>query len=122
MTDDPAAARREVEPHLLDFFRFNASPMVALASSERRAELAAKGFAHYASGALEALRDVTYAVGQGIALVGSPETVATRAAQLAREDCLRRGSSRRCGNAVNSRRSCRSLPEAGTHPAAGCRA
>ena len=88
LTDDPAAARREVEPHLLDFFRFNASPMVALASPERRAELAAKGFAHYASGALEALRDVTYddAVGQGIALVGSPETVATQAARLARED------------------------------------
>lgn len=88
VTDDPAAARREVEPHLLEFFRFNASPMAALAAPARRAELEAAGFAHYASGAMEALRDVTYedAVGQGIALVGSPEAVAKDVARLAAEE------------------------------------
>jgi alkanesulfonate monooxygenase SsuD/methylene tetrahydromethanopterin reductase-like flavin-dependent oxidoreductase (luciferase family) len=88
LTDNPAAARHEVEPYLHNFFVFNASPMDSLSSPERRAELTAKGFAHYASGALEALRDVTCdeAVESGIAFVGPPEVVARGLARFMRED------------------------------------
>lgn len=88
--EDARTLRDEVEPYLLDFFAFNASPMASLASEAQRAELRAKGFVHYASGAMEALRDVTYedAVAQGIALVGTPDAVAARLARFAREDAV----------------------------------
>jgi alkanesulfonate monooxygenase SsuD/methylene tetrahydromethanopterin reductase-like flavin-dependent oxidoreductase (luciferase family) len=88
LTDDAGAARGEVEPYLHNFFLFNASPMESLTSPERVSEMAAKGFAHYASGALPALRDVSYedAVGQGIAFVGTPDVVARGLVRFMRED------------------------------------
>jgi len=88
VTDDAGAARAEVEPYLRNFFAFNASPMDSLASPQRVSEMAAKGFAHYASGAMQALRDVTYedAVGQGIAFVGAPDAVARGLSRFMRED------------------------------------
>jgi len=88
LTDDAASARSDVEPYLRNFFAFNASPMDPLASPDVRAEMHAKGFAHYASGAMEALRDATYdaAVGEGIAFVGTPEAVARDLMRFGHED------------------------------------
>ena len=88
VTDDASAARAEVEPYLRNFFTFNASPMDSLTSPARISEMAAKGFAHYASGALQALRDVTYeqAVGSGVAFVGTADVVARGLARFMRED------------------------------------
>ncbi len=72
--DDPAQIRREVEPALLNFLAFNASPTAGLPP---RQELAAKGYGFYASGALESLTRLTYEeiLEKEIAFVGTPEQV-----------------------------------------------
>ena len=69
--------RREVEPYLLNFLAFNASPVESLQSEEKKAELRAKGYGFYASGALESLTRLTYEeiVEQEIGFIGTPKKV-----------------------------------------------
>ena len=69
--------RREVEQALLNFLAFNASPVNSLQSEEKKAELRAKGYGFYASGALESLTKLTYEeiVEQEIGFIGTPEKV-----------------------------------------------
>jgi alkanesulfonate monooxygenase SsuD/methylene tetrahydromethanopterin reductase-like flavin-dependent oxidoreductase (luciferase family) len=62
---------------LCNFLAFNASPVESLQSEAKKAELRAKGYGFYASGALESLTRLTYdeIVGQGIAFIGTPKQV-----------------------------------------------
>ena len=75
--DDDHQVRREVEEALLNFLAFNASPVYSLDSDEKRAELRAKGYGFYASGALESLTRLSYEqiVEQEIAFIGTPDKV-----------------------------------------------
>jgi alkanesulfonate monooxygenase SsuD/methylene tetrahydromethanopterin reductase-like flavin-dependent oxidoreductase (luciferase family) len=75
--EDESAIRREVEQSLLNFLAFNASPAESIQSEEKKAELRAKGYGFYASGALESLTKLTYdeIVDQEIAFIGTPEKV-----------------------------------------------
>jgi len=77
LDDDASVIRREVEMALHNFLAFNASPIESLRSEAKKAELRAKGYAFYASGALESLTKLTYdeIVGQGIAFIGTPKQV-----------------------------------------------
>jgi len=77
LDDDVSVIRREVEMALHNFLAFNASPIESLRSEAKKAELRAKGYAFYASGALESLTKLTYdeIVGQGIAFIGTPKQV-----------------------------------------------
>jgi alkanesulfonate monooxygenase SsuD/methylene tetrahydromethanopterin reductase-like flavin-dependent oxidoreductase (luciferase family) len=72
--DDARQIEREVKPALLNFLAFNASPVKGLPPRE---ELVAKGYAFYASGALESLTKLTYddIINQEIAFVGTTEQV-----------------------------------------------
>lgn len=72
--DDAAQIQREVEPYLHQFLRGNASPTRGLPP---RDELTAKGYAFYASGALENLTKLTYRqiLDQEIGFIGTPEQV-----------------------------------------------
>ncbi len=72
--DDPAVIEHEVKPYLHNFLAFNASPVRGLPPRE---ELIAKGYAFYASGALESLTKLTYRdiVEQEIGFIGTPEQV-----------------------------------------------
>jgi alkanesulfonate monooxygenase SsuD/methylene tetrahydromethanopterin reductase-like flavin-dependent oxidoreductase (luciferase family) len=72
--DDPQQIEHEVKPYLLNFLACNASPVAGLPPRE---ELQAKGYAFYASGALESLTRLTYEdiLAQEIAFVGTPEQV-----------------------------------------------
>jgi alkanesulfonate monooxygenase SsuD/methylene tetrahydromethanopterin reductase-like flavin-dependent oxidoreductase (luciferase family) len=74
---DEKQIRKEVEPYLLNFLAFNASPVESIQSEEKKAELRAKGYGFYASGALESLTKLTYEeiVEQEIGFVGTPEKV-----------------------------------------------
>lgn len=75
--DDDQQIRREVEEALLNFLAFNASPVHSLQSEEKKAELRAKGYGFYASGALESLTKLTYEqiVEQEIGFIGAPEKI-----------------------------------------------
>jgi alkanesulfonate monooxygenase SsuD/methylene tetrahydromethanopterin reductase-like flavin-dependent oxidoreductase (luciferase family) len=75
--DDESAIRREVERYLLNFLAFNASPVESIQSEEKKAELRAKGYGFYASGALESLTKLNYdhIVDQEIAFIGTPDKV-----------------------------------------------
>jgi len=75
--EDEKAIRGEVEDALYNFLAFNASPVESLQTDEKRAELRAKGYGFYASGALESLTKLTYdqIVEQEIAFIGTPEKV-----------------------------------------------
>src|SRR5437764_10335268 len=75
--DDEKQIRREVEQALHNFLAFNASPVESLQSEEKKAELRAKGYGFYASGALESLTKLTYdeIVEQEIGFIGTPEKV-----------------------------------------------
>ncbi len=55
----------------------NASPIESLHGEEKQAELRAKGYGFYASGALESLTKLTYdeIVNQEIGFIGTPEKV-----------------------------------------------
>ena len=59
------------------FLAFNASPVESLQSEEKKAELRAKGYGFYASGALESLTKLTYdeIVDQEIGFIGTPQKV-----------------------------------------------
>ncbi|MBL8800147.1 MAG: LLM class flavin-dependent oxidoreductase [Planctomycetia bacterium] len=72
--DDPQQIEQEVKPALLNFLKCNASPVRGLPSKE---ELNAKGYAFYASGALESLTKLTYeqVVEQEIGFIGTPRQV-----------------------------------------------
>ena len=75
--DDEKVIREEVERALLNFLAFNASPVESIQSEEKKAELRAKGYGFYASGALESLTKLTYEeiVEQEIGFIGTPEKV-----------------------------------------------
>ena len=75
--EDEKTIRREVEQALHNFLAFNASPIESLHSEENQAELRAKGYGFYASGALESLTTLTYdeIVNQEIGFIGPPEKV-----------------------------------------------
>jgi alkanesulfonate monooxygenase SsuD/methylene tetrahydromethanopterin reductase-like flavin-dependent oxidoreductase (luciferase family) len=75
--EDERQIRREVEQALHNFLAFNASPVESLQSKEKKAELRAKGYGFYASGALESLTKLTYdeIVEQEIGFIGTPEKV-----------------------------------------------
>ncbi len=77
LDDDEKLIRREVEQALHNFLAFNASPVESLQSEEKKAELRAKGYGFYASGALESLTQLTYEqiVEQEIGFIGTPKKV-----------------------------------------------
>ncbi len=77
LDDDEKLIRKEVEQALHNFLAFNASPTESLQSEEIKAELRAKGYGFYASGALESLTKLTYEqiVEQEIGFIGTPEKV-----------------------------------------------
>ena len=66
-----------MEGALHNFLAFNASPVESLQGEAMKAELRAKGYGFYASGALESLAKLTYEefVGQEIGFIGTPEKV-----------------------------------------------
>jgi alkanesulfonate monooxygenase SsuD/methylene tetrahydromethanopterin reductase-like flavin-dependent oxidoreductase (luciferase family) len=75
--EDERQIRKEVQTALHNFLAFNASPAESLQSEEKKAELTAKGYGFYASGALESLTKLTYdqIVEQEIGFIGTPEKV-----------------------------------------------
>lgn len=77
LDEDEKQIRKEVERALLDFLAFNASPIESLYGEEKKAELRAKGYGFYASGALESLTKLTYeeVVEQEIGFIGTPKKV-----------------------------------------------
>ncbi len=79
--DDAKQIEREVKPALLNFLAFNASPVRGLPP---RDELIAKGYAFYASGALESLTRLTYeeVLAQEIGFVGTPDQVIAQIRRL----------------------------------------
>ena len=77
LDEDEKQIRKEVEQALYNFLAFNASPVESLKGEAKQAELRAKGYGFYASGALESLTRLTYEeiVEQEIAFIGTPEKV-----------------------------------------------
>lgn len=77
LDDDEKLIRREVEQALRNFLAFNASPLESLQDEAKKAELRAKGYGFYASGALESLTKLTYdqIVEQEIGFIGTPAKV-----------------------------------------------
>jgi len=75
--DDEKQIRHEVEQALHNFLAFNASPVESLQGEAKQAELRAKGYGFYASGALESLTKLTYdeIVEQEIGFIGTPAKV-----------------------------------------------
>jgi alkanesulfonate monooxygenase SsuD/methylene tetrahydromethanopterin reductase-like flavin-dependent oxidoreductase (luciferase family) len=84
LDDDEKQIRKEVEAALHNFLAFNAAPVESLQSEEKKAELRAKGYGFYASGALESLTKLTYEeiVEQEIGFIGRPEKVIRQIADL----------------------------------------
>ena len=80
--EDENNIRREVEQALRNFLAFNASPVASLQG--KQAELIAKGYGFYASGALESLTKLTYdqIVEQEIGFIGTPEHVISQVVNL----------------------------------------
>jgi len=77
LDEDETQIRKEVEGALHNFLVFNASPVESLKEDSKKAELRAKGYGFYASGALESLTKLTYEeiVEQEIGFIGTPEKV-----------------------------------------------
>ncbi len=77
LDEDEKQIRKEVEQALHNFLAFNASPIYSLHSEEKKAELRAKGYGFYASGALESLEQLSYQeiVEQEIGFIGTPDKV-----------------------------------------------
>jgi alkanesulfonate monooxygenase SsuD/methylene tetrahydromethanopterin reductase-like flavin-dependent oxidoreductase (luciferase family) len=88
LDDDEKQIRKEVEVALHNFLAFNASPVESLASEERKAELRAKGYGFYASGALESLTKLTYEeiVEQEIGFIGTPQKVVRQIGNLCKQE------------------------------------
>src|SRR5438477_10749663 len=82
--EDEKQIRKEVEQALHNFLAFNASPIESLQSEEKKAELRAKGYGFYASGALESLTKLSYdeIVEQEIGFIGPPEKVVRQVSAL----------------------------------------
>jgi hypothetical protein len=74
---DEKQIRQEVETELLNFLAYNASPLESLQDEKKKAELRAKGYGFYASGAMESLCKLTYdeIVEQEIGFIGTPAKV-----------------------------------------------
>ena len=85
LDEDEKQIRREVEQALLNFLAFNASPVESLQAESKKAELRAKGYGFYASGALESLTKLTYdeIVDQEIGFIGTPKKVIRQTENLA---------------------------------------
>jgi len=77
LDEDEKQIRKEVEGALHNFLAFNASPVESLQDELKKAELRAKGYGFYASGALESLTKLTYdeIVDQEIGFIGTPAKV-----------------------------------------------
>jgi alkanesulfonate monooxygenase SsuD/methylene tetrahydromethanopterin reductase-like flavin-dependent oxidoreductase (luciferase family) len=77
LDEDEKQIRKEVETALHNFLAFNASPVESFEGEAKKAELRAKGYGFYASGALESLTKLTYdeMVEQEIGFIGTPEKV-----------------------------------------------
>jgi alkanesulfonate monooxygenase SsuD/methylene tetrahydromethanopterin reductase-like flavin-dependent oxidoreductase (luciferase family) len=84
LDDDEKQIRKEVEAALHNFLAFNASPVDSLQDEAKKAELRAKGYGFYASGALESLTKLTYdeIVEQEIGFIGTPEKVVRQVQNL----------------------------------------
>jgi alkanesulfonate monooxygenase SsuD/methylene tetrahydromethanopterin reductase-like flavin-dependent oxidoreductase (luciferase family) len=84
LDDDEKQIRKEVEAALHNFLAFNASPVESLQDESKKAELRAKGYGFYASGALESLTKLTYdeIVEQEIGFIGTPEKVVRQVQNL----------------------------------------
>jgi alkanesulfonate monooxygenase SsuD/methylene tetrahydromethanopterin reductase-like flavin-dependent oxidoreductase (luciferase family) len=82
--DDEKQIRKEVEQALHNFLAFNASPVDSLKDPAKQAELRAKGYGFYASGALESLTKLTYdeIVDQEIGFIGTPEKIISQVKAL----------------------------------------
>jgi alkanesulfonate monooxygenase SsuD/methylene tetrahydromethanopterin reductase-like flavin-dependent oxidoreductase (luciferase family) len=85
LDEDEKLIRKEVEQALHNFLAFNAAPIESLHGEEKKAELRAKGYGFYASGALESLTRLTYdqIVDQEIGFIGTPEKVIRQVKGLA---------------------------------------
>jgi alkanesulfonate monooxygenase SsuD/methylene tetrahydromethanopterin reductase-like flavin-dependent oxidoreductase (luciferase family) len=83
--DDEKQIREEAEQALHNFLAFNASPVESLQAESKKAELRAKGYGFYASGALESLTRLTYEeiVDQEIGFIGTPRKVIRQIENLA---------------------------------------
>jgi alkanesulfonate monooxygenase SsuD/methylene tetrahydromethanopterin reductase-like flavin-dependent oxidoreductase (luciferase family) len=83
--EDEKQVRKEVESALHNFLAFNASPVESLQEESKKAELRAKGYGFYASGALESLTRLSYEeiVDQEIGFIGSPRKVIRQIENLA---------------------------------------
>ena len=84
LEEDEEQIRKEVEAALHNFLAFNASPVESLQDESKKAELRAKGYGFYASGALESLTKLTYdeIVEQEIGFIGTPEKVVRQVQNL----------------------------------------
>lgn len=84
LDEDEKQIRKEVEQALRNFLAFNASPVESIQSESKKAELRAKGYGFYASGALESLTKLSYEeiVDQEIAFIGTPKKVIRQIEQL----------------------------------------
>jgi len=84
LDEDEKTVRRDVEQALHNFLAFNASPVYSLHDEKKKAELVAKGYGFYASGALESLTKLTYEqiVEQEIGFIGTPERVSRQVESL----------------------------------------
>ncbi len=85
---DEKQIRKEVETELLNFLAFNASPLESINSEVKKAELRAKGYGFYASGAMESLSKLTYdeVVEQEIGFIGTPAKVIRQIENLHRTE------------------------------------
>jgi alkanesulfonate monooxygenase SsuD/methylene tetrahydromethanopterin reductase-like flavin-dependent oxidoreductase (luciferase family) len=84
LDEDEEQIRKEAEQAVLNFLAYNASPVESLRGEEKKAELRAKGYGFYASGALESLAKLTYEeiVEQEIGFIGTPEKVVRQVGSL----------------------------------------
>lgn len=85
---DEKQIRKEVETELRNFLAFNASPLESLQDEAKKAELRAKGYGFYASGAMESLCKLTYdeLVEQEIGFIGTPQKVIRQIENLHRTE------------------------------------
>ncbi len=81
---DHKQIKAEAGEALHNFLAYNASPLESISDEATKAELRAKGFGFYASGAMESLCKLTYEdiVEQEIGFIGTPEKVAEQVANL----------------------------------------
>lgn len=88
LDDDEKLIRKEAETALHNFLVYNASPLESISSEEKKAELRAKGYGFYASGAMESLCKLTYdeIVEQEIGFIGTPAKVIKQIENLHRTE------------------------------------